>query len=139
MSDATVTYIIRANNEGFVNSRYYMNNLYYLGWTFYEGQYPTPYEWATHPCDAQQYASEVEAQEVIGGLPTHANPQVITYQHAIDEHWGCPAPYPFNVKFMPSDEQHAAELAEEYDPEQNEMPEADEPIEEQDSLFDSSA
>ena len=98
MPDSTMTYIIRADDIALANGIYYMAKSYYDDTTDID------FDWATHPTNAHQYASEAEAQEAIRGLPTHSNPEVIPYTQALDEHIGLPAAFPFNITAMPSDE-----------------------------------
>lgn len=102
MNDSTVKYVIRADDMSLANGVYYMRE------PFFEDDDPDPeediaYHWATHPVYAHQYDSADKAREAIRGLPTHAKPEAIPYEQALDEHIGFPEPFPYNVRHMPSD------------------------------------
>ena len=126
MTESATKYIIRADDMSLANGLYYMSRPFYEEEGNYdEGDFipedAIPYHWATHPTNAHQYDSEDEAREVIRGLPTHCKPEVIPFEQALDEHIGLPAGFPFNVKYMPSDEQarlmqHSEPPAEKYIP-----------------------
>ncbi len=92
-------YLIRADGDSIVSYLYYVTDPYH--------EHDIEYCWGTHHTYGFLYASEAEAAADLAGLPQHAHPKVITYEQAAAEHIGEAANFPFNIKSMLTDEEHA--------------------------------